>query len=70
MTDYQKSMFERAEQDWLREPDDIDPDDIVHHKCCEECGGMPEGDMLYLANGKWCCEECALESLEKMYIND
>ena len=64
LSDLQMSQLDRAEQEWLRYPDEVDD-----YECkCKLCGEYPEHDMLYYVDGEWICVDCLLDQFPKKDI--
>lgn len=72
LTDYQKWRLERAENVWLREPEDQDDDRDIYPdetdeyvKVCKLCECHPIDDYLYNKDGEWVCADCLLDCFDK-----
>lgn len=72
LSDYQKWQLERAENVWLREPEDhgddrdIYPDEADEYvKVCKLCECHPIDDYLYNKDGEWVCADCLLDCFDK-----
>lgn len=61
LSDAQKRQFERAEQQYLREPKQALPH-------CPLCGDTPADEQLYKLDDVWMCCDCVLDRLEHRNI--
>ena len=64
LSEYQQRQLERAENEWLREPDEVD----AYKQTSSLCGCNPSDDFLYLVDGEWVCADCLLDKFKRRDI--
>jgi hypothetical protein len=75
LSEYQQRQLERAENEWLREPEyngddsNIEPEEVDAYKqTCSLCNCYPDDDFLYFVDGEWICADCLLDQFKRRDI--